>query len=230
MLLITDGITGGSCLESNGSGDITGVNLVKLVSLVGMHLKDTANTLFFILCCIQYIGTGVHCTGIHTEECQFTNERVGHDLERKSRERLVVGGVTHDLVAIHVNAFDGRDVKGRRHELDHSIQKLLNALVSVSSTAAYRDRLAFAGSLTENLFQFFNGRLLAIQIHHHQIVIQLADLLNQLGSVKLCIVLHIFRNVSYRDIIALIIVVDVSLHLKQVDDSLELVFLTDREL
>ena len=138
--------------------------------------------------------------------------------------------MTHDLVAIHVNAFDGRDVKGRRHELDHSIQKLLNALVSVSSTAAYRDRLAFAGSLTENLFQFFNGRLLAIQIHHHQIVIQLADLLNQLGSVKLCIVLHIFRNVSYRDIIALIIVVDVSLHLKQVDDSLELVFLTDREL
>ena len=32
--------------------EITGVNLVKLVSLVCMHLKDTANTLFFIFCCV----------------------------------------------------------------------------------------------------------------------------------------------------------------------------------
>ena len=48
--------------------------------------------------------------------------------------------------------------------------------------------------------------------------------------VKLCIVLHILRNICYGNVIALIIVVDVSLHLKQVDDSLEIVFLTDRQL
>ena len=29
--------------------------LFQLVTLVGMHLKDTSNTLFFVLCCIQYV-------------------------------------------------------------------------------------------------------------------------------------------------------------------------------
>ena len=55
MLLITDSITCGGELESDRCCDITGVNLFQLVTLVGMHLKDTSNTLFFVLCCIQYI-------------------------------------------------------------------------------------------------------------------------------------------------------------------------------
>ena len=55
MLLITDSITCGGELESDRCCDITGVNLFQLVTLVGMHLKDTSNTLFFVLCCIQYV-------------------------------------------------------------------------------------------------------------------------------------------------------------------------------
>ena len=84
MLLVTDSITGGGELESDRCCDITGVNLVQLMTLVGMHLKDTSNTLFLVLCSIQYIRTGVHGTGVHTEVCQLTYERVGHDLEYKS--------------------------------------------------------------------------------------------------------------------------------------------------
>ena len=52
MLLVTDCITSRCGLEANSCCDITGVNLVKLVSLVCMHLKNTANTLFFVFCCI----------------------------------------------------------------------------------------------------------------------------------------------------------------------------------
>ena len=62
ILLITDGITGGSHLKANCCCDITGVNPVQLVSLVGVHLKDTSNTLLLALCCIQYIGTGVQAS------------------------------------------------------------------------------------------------------------------------------------------------------------------------
>ena len=70
MLLITDGITGCSKLESNCCSDITGINLFQLRSLVCMHLQDTSNTLLLILCCIQHIRTGVHSTGIYTEVMQ----------------------------------------------------------------------------------------------------------------------------------------------------------------
>ena len=80
MLFITDCITCCSKLEAYCSSDITGVNLIQLCSLVCVHLKDTSYTLF---CSIQYIRTGVHCTGINSEECKLSNERIGHDLERK---------------------------------------------------------------------------------------------------------------------------------------------------
>ena len=73
-------------------------------------------------------------------------------------------------------------------------------------------------------------RLLALQIHHHQIVIQLADLLNQLRMIKLSLILHVVRDLHDADVVALLIVVDVGSHLEQVDDSLELIFLADGEL
>ena len=59
MLLVTDCITCSGELESDCCGDIAGVNLVKLLSLVGVHLKDTANTLFLALCGVENVGTGI---------------------------------------------------------------------------------------------------------------------------------------------------------------------------
>ena len=138
--------------------------------------------------------------------------------------------MTNNLVALKVNTFDRRDVKRRRHVLDDRIKELLYAFVSVCCTAAYRNCLALAGCFTKNLLHLINGRLLTLKILHHEVIIKLADLLNEFAVVKLCIICHIFRNVCYGDIIALLIIVDVSLHFEEVDDSLELVFLTDREL
>ena len=45
--------------------------------------------------------------------------------------------------------------------------------------------------------------------------------------VKFCVVCHIFRDICNCDVISLIIVVDVSFHFHQVNDSLEVVFFTD---
>ena len=50
MLFITDGITCCRYFKTYSSSDITGINFIKLLSLVGMHLKDTSNTFFFALC------------------------------------------------------------------------------------------------------------------------------------------------------------------------------------
>ena len=67
MLLITDCITSSCDLETNSCCDISGVNLIKLHTLISVHLKNTAYTLLLILCSIVYIGTGVQSTGVNSE-------------------------------------------------------------------------------------------------------------------------------------------------------------------
>ena len=49
MLLIAESITCCCVLESYGSGDITGVNFIYILSVVSVHLKNTSETLISIL-------------------------------------------------------------------------------------------------------------------------------------------------------------------------------------
>ena len=148
-----------------------------------MHLKDTANTLFLALGSVQNVGTGIHGTGVHTEECQLTYERVSHDLECQSCERLFIRRVTEYFIAIHIGTLDRRDIGRSRHKLKNCVQKFLNTFVSVCTTAAYRNSSTLTGSFSQSCFQLVNRGLLTFQISHHQIIIQLADLLYQLGVI-----------------------------------------------
>ena len=134
------------------------------------------------------------------------------------------------LISVQIRSFDGRDVQRRGHKLNHSVQKLLYALISVRRSAAYRNRLALAGGLSQNLFKLLVGRLLALQILHHQLVVQLTDLFYQLGAVQFCVIGHILRDIGDGNIIALIIIIDVGLHIEQVNDSFEIILLADRKL
>ena len=195
-----------------------------------MHLQDTSHTLFLIFCGIQNVRTGVHGSGIHTEICQFSNEGVGHDLEHQCGEGLFIRRVSHDGVAVQIGSLDGRNIGGRRHVLQDRVQKLLHALVSVGGTAADRNSGALAGGLPQNSLHLFHRRNVVLQIAHHQIVIQLADFLNEFGVVQFGIVLHILGDIGDGNVLALVIVVNVGLHLEQIDDSLELILFSDGQL
>ena len=70
---------------------------------------------------------------------------------------------------------------------------------------ALEHRINFA----ENLLHVLHGRLLAIQVHHHQFVIQLADLFHQLRTIELSIVLHIAQVIGNGDVITLIVIKDI---------------------
>ena len=48
--------------------------------------------------------------------------------------------------------------------------------------------------------------------------------------IQFSLILHISKVVCNGDIITLIIIVDISFHFEEVDDSLEIIFLTDRKL
>ena len=134
------------------------------------------------------------------------------------------------LGAVGRGALDRRDIQRGRHVLDDSVQKLLDSLVEVCGTAADRDSLVPAGALAQRSLQLFNGGLLALQILLHQVFVQIADLLDHLGVPLLCLILHISRDILDSDVLTLVVVIDISLHLHDVDDTLEVVLLADGQL
>ena len=112
MVLIAKGITGGSVFKSYRSGDIAGINFFQLLALVSVHQKDTSKTLLLVFGRVQNIRTGFGGSGINTEISQFTNERIGHDLEGKSSERLTVIRFTMILgSAVQQSTLDRRDIQ-----------------------------------------------------------------------------------------------------------------------
>ena len=195
-----------------------------------MHLQDTANTLLLVLRRVQHVGTGIHRAGIYAEVGKLAHERIRHDFERQRRERLVIGRMPHDLVSILVHALNRRDVSRCRHIFQNRVQQLLHALVPIGAATTNRYRRTFTSSLAQNSLQILNGRLFALQIFHHEVVVQLANLLHQLGVVQFRVVGHFLRNRNDRDVVALVIIVDIGLHLHQVDNSLEVFLLANRQL
>ena len=230
MLLVADGITGGGVLEAYCCSDIAGEYLIQLVSLVRMHLKQTADTLLLALGSVQYIGTGLADAGVNTEVSKLSYERVCHNLEYQSGERLLIRGMSHNRVAVQVGTLDIRYIGRSRHIVKNCVQKLLNTLVSVCGTAEARNRSVLDGSLAECSLHLLFGGLLAVKVLHHQVIIKLTDLLDHLGSVELCIILQVVRNVGNLDIVALVVLIVVCLHLEEVDDALEGLLTADRDL
>ena len=48
--------------------------------------------------------------------------------------------------------------------------------------------------------------------------------------IKLSVILHILRDILNGDVLALIIIIDICLHLEQVDDALELILFSNGKL
>ena len=75
-------------------------------------------------------------SGVNTEECQFSNEGICHDLECKCGEGFFIRRMSYNLIAVHVGSLDGGDIGRCGHIFNNCIQKLLNTLVAVCGTAA----------------------------------------------------------------------------------------------
>ena len=142
MLLVTERISRRSILQTYGSSDIACVYLLDFLSLIGVHLQNTADSFFLSFYGIIYVGTGFESTGVHSEECQLTDERIGHDLKCQCRKRSVVICRTFRFFfCSRTNALDRRDVQRRRHIIDNGVQHKLYSLVLICRSAEHRDHL-----------------------------------------------------------------------------------------
>ena len=230
-LFIAERITGGGVLEADDGADIAGVAALNVLAVVGVHLQDAADALSLMLGGVEDRGTGIEDTGVNTNEGQTANERVGRDLEREAGEGSVVVRVTDVfLTGVGVHTIDRGDIHGGRHKVDDRVQQLLNALVLVRGTAGDRNHLVVDGGLTDGLADevLRNGLLFERQLH--DLVVQVGAGIDQLGAILLSQLKHIRRDLFNAHILAELVIVDVSVHLHQVDDALEGIFRADRQL
>jgi hypothetical protein len=196
-----------------------------------VHLQNTAHTLLLVLHAVENGGTGSQVTGVHTEEAQTAHIGVGHDLEGQSGEGLIIAGMTVlFLIGLGVGALDGGHVVGSGHIVHDGIQQLLNALVTVGSTADNGDHLVLNGGHTDSLADTLLVDLLALQIVLHNGVIEHGDGVQQLLAILVGQIHHIGGDLLHAHILAHLIIVDVSVHLHQVDDALEGILGADGEL
>ena len=231
VLFVAQGIAGGGVLQADSRSDIARIDGLDILTVVGVHLQDAADTLVLILDRVVDGGAGVQRAGVDTEEAQLADIGVGHDLERQGGERLFVGRDTRLFLAgLGVGALDGLDVGRGGHIVDDGVQQLLHAAVLVGGTADDGHDLVGDGGLAQARLDLFLGQLFAFQVLHHELFVGLRDSFDQLVVVFLRLGLQVLGDFLDADVVAHVVIVDVSLHVDQVDDTLEGILLTDGQL
>ena len=231
MILITQSITSGGVLQTNNSSDITCVAAVDILAVIGVHLQDAAHTLLVVLHGVVNSSTCLNLTGVHTEVCQLTNKRVGSDLESQSCEGSVVRRRTGLLfLSLGIHALDVRDIGRSGHIVNDSVQQLLHTAVLVGRTADNGNQRVSDGLLADRSLQLGTGDLLALKVLFHELFVVLSNSLDQDVVILLSLLTHILGNGLGTHIVAHVIVVDLSVHIDQVNDTAEGILLTDRQL
>ena len=230
-MLGTQGVAGGGILQADGGNDIAGVDLLNILSVVGVHLKDAAQTFLLALGAVEHRRSSLYRTGIDPEEGEAAHIGVGHDLEGQSGEgSLIVGRTFFFFLRLGVDAADGGDISRCGHIVHDGIQQLLHALVAIRRTADHGNHLVVDGAAADSGADLVGGDVLPFQHHHHDVIINVGNTVQQLFSVFLCHLQHIGRNFFHPHIFAHIIVIDVSVHLHQVDDASEGILGADGQL
>ena len=187
-----------------------------------------------LLAALDRVVDGVaraHDAGIDAEKGELADVRVGHDLEREPGERRVVLRRSLLDFAVLIGALDGGNVDRRRHVVEHRVEHRLHALVLEGRAAQHREDFPVYGPQAQALLDVLDGEiaLLEVLVHElfgrfrgglHHLLAPLLRLFRHVGGDVLRLVLHALRAVVPVD----------RLHPDEIDDALELVLGTDRQL
>ena len=232
MVRVGQRVAGEGVLEPDRGGDVAGVDLVDLLAVVGVHLEDAPDALLLALGGVEDVRAGLERAGVDPEERQLADERVGGDLERERAERLVVVDRADDLRAgLRVDADHRRDVERRRQVVDDRVEHRLDALVPERRAGQDRDDLGGQRAEAQAALDLGDRQLLALEVLVGELVVHLGDGLDHRVAMLLGLGLaELVRDVDDVDLVAEVVAVVDGLHLDQVDDALELVLATDRDL
>ena len=234
-LLVAQGITGGDVLQTHEGVDVAGFGGIHRVLLVGVHLEDLADAFLLLLGGVEDGVARLDGTGVHAHEHELAVERVGGDLEDQCGERIIGGRLAVDLdgLVLRVEADDGRNVLRARQVVDDGVQHRLHTLVLEGGAAEHRVGLTVDGELADAGADLVLGQFAGLEVLLKQLLVGLGDLVEQLGTILLSLVLQVGRDVGGVVVgtqIAGNVVPDVGLHADKVDDAGEVVLSADRQL
>ena len=231
MLFIAERVARRRILETDGSSDITAVDAVDFLTVVRMHLQDTADALFLALRGVVHVRAAIEDAGVYAEECELADVRIRHDLECESGERLIVARRTMVLFArFRVDTSDRRNIRRSRHVIDDCIEERLDTLVAIGSTAGDRAELAGNRTLADNSLDLVFRDLLAAEIFLHEVIIELGKSLEEDFTVFFSLILHVIRNRDFIFDFAEVVFIDDGFHLDEIDDALERILSANRQL
>ena len=94
VLFVAQRVARARVLEADRGGDVAGAHFLDFLALVGVHLQQTADALALVLRAVVDVRASAQHAGVHAEERQLSDERVGRNLERERGERRFVGDKT----------------------------------------------------------------------------------------------------------------------------------------
>ena len=224
-------VAGRDVLQTHGRGDVARANFLDFAALGRVHLQDAADALLSRLDRVVDGVARVQRARIDTEERQRADERIGHDLERERRERLVVARLRVIFLVVLVDALDRRTIRRRRQQLHDGIEHRLHALVLERGAAEDRNDRRRERARADARDDFGFGEVAAIEVLVHQLFGRLGRGLDHEVARLLRTLDEVRRNVAVLELHALGFDVPVDrLHLDQIDDAFEVFLGADRNL
>src|SRR5258708_19689991 len=166
MVLIAEGIPGLDFLETYRGANVSCLDEIDRVLLVGEHLHDTADTLFPAASYVQYIRTCIQVTAITPEEGQTTYERIGHDLESQcSKGFFCICFTMNSFTGIGIEPCNVLNIQRRRQVTANGIKCSLHPFIFERRTAHHRNDPQVHRSLTDGLLHLIFPNLFRIFEH-----------------------------------------------------------------
>src|SRR5699024_2677716 len=171
---------GGGVFQAHHGHDLPGSHRCDLFAFIGVHLVDLADALAVTLRDVENLRAGFKTTGVHADVGQFTQVRVGGDLEGQRGKRRIFGGlpVVFDRGVFGVVARDRSDVQRGRQVADDRIQQRLDALVLERGAAHDRHELGPDRGAANGAFHLLNADIGAVQIQFGEFVVGVGQLLD----------------------------------------------------
>ncbi|RMN78929.1 hypothetical protein ALQ53_04627 [Pseudomonas cannabina] len=233
LVSIAQSFTSGDVLHADQGRDVTSAYFLDLFASVCVHLHHTTHALFLALDRVDHAVAGCQHARVNADESQGTHEWVGSNLERQSRERLVVVCMTlhQHFFVIRIGTLDSWNVDWSRQVVDHGVENQGNALVLEGRTANSKNDLTSDSTLTQSSLDFLVGEFFTFKVFVHQLFVGFSRSLNHVAAPLVSQLLQFGRNrlATWNHTFVGIAPVN-SFHGHQVDLTLEVVFSTNSEL
>mmetsp|Transcript_31769 Transcript_31769/g.101609 ORF Transcript_31769/g.101609 Transcript_31769/m.101609 type:complete len:712 (+) Transcript_31769:192-2327(+) len=219
-------------LATDDGDDVACARHVDVGPIVRVHFEHASNPLLLALDGVEDRAPLRNHARVHARKRERAHKGIRHDLEGKRRKGFVVGGLAHHvLLAVDRGALDGLNVRRRGHVVDDGIEERLHALVLEGGAGQHGHEVARQGPLANEALQLLRRRVLAVQIGHQRLLVELDGELDELGVVVLRLLLQLLRDLADLKRRAQVLAQPADrLHLHEIDHALKVALAPDRQL